>query len=268
MRYPSNVLLVDDEEYYHDLFKSEFEADDCCVHCARNELECIDAIVDGEIDFVVLDLRLENGSGRDVYIKAIQPYSRLAVAVWTSLTENSELVRWFLEQEVPVFYKGRNDTLDNLKTLIRRYRCKDMGDLRALIVDDEDFNRKQYRDCLYELGITEIEEASSVEVAEELIDQQFRDTPFDVFVLDLFFDTDHGPEPRGQTLAERLTTLNSGEKVVVFLVSTRCRPTFAEAVPSDAVHGIFIEDILNPIHFKEELAKARRAPFYVYPTVA
>ncbi|WP_029897718.1 sigma-54-dependent transcriptional regulator [Desulfohalovibrio reitneri] len=67
MTEPYHVLVVDDEESIRKLLKKELETEERAIHVARNAAETRRRIHDGDYDLLVLDIKLPDSDGLDLF---------------------------------------------------------------------------------------------------------------------------------------------------------------------------------------------------------
>lgn len=117
MERTKKILVVDDEESIHLLYREELEEEGYQVFSAMNAEEAFEIFKSNPIDLVVLDINMPGMDGIDVLrqLKAQKP--TLPVILSTAYSEyKHDIASWASDD-----YIVKSSNLDELKTSIRKH---------------------------------------------------------------------------------------------------------------------------------------------------
>ena len=78
------ILIVDDEDSIRALYRSELEEDGYSVICAHDGASALNALKDGTVHLVVLDIKLKGESGLQVLQEITRSHRQLPVILSTA----------------------------------------------------------------------------------------------------------------------------------------------------------------------------------------
>jgi CheY-like chemotaxis protein len=125
---PRGILLVDDEESIHLLYKEELEEEGYKVHCALSGEEALRAFygqsyLGGGVDLVILDINMPEMDGIEVLRRMKQTKPRIPVILSSAYPEyKQDLASWAADD-----YIVKSFSLDDLKSSVSRLLYESIG---------------------------------------------------------------------------------------------------------------------------------------------
>ena len=117
------ILVVDDEESIHLLYKEELEEEVYEVHSAMSGEEALKAFDALEPDLVILDINMPGMDGIEVLRQMKQKKPRVPVVLSSAYPEyKQDLASWASDD-----YIVKSFNLDDLKSSVRRNLAKSSG---------------------------------------------------------------------------------------------------------------------------------------------
>ncbi|MBW1925883.1 MAG: response regulator [Deltaproteobacteria bacterium] len=117
------ILVVDDEESIHLLYKEELEEEGYEVHSAMSGEEALKAFDALEPDLVILDINMPGMDGIEVLRQMKQKKPRVPVVLSSAYPEyKQDLASWASDD-----YIVKSFNLDDLKSSVRRNLAKSSG---------------------------------------------------------------------------------------------------------------------------------------------
>jgi two-component system response regulator (stage 0 sporulation protein F) len=113
----NNILLVDDEESIHLLYREELEEEGYVVHSAFTGQEALNKLGQIQVDLIILDINMPGMNGLEALrrIKEINP--ALPVILSSAYQEfKQDLSSWASDE-----YLVKSANLDELKAAVRRH---------------------------------------------------------------------------------------------------------------------------------------------------
>lgn len=113
----NNILLVDDEDSIHLLYREELEEEGYTVHSAFTGQEALDKMGQIAVDLVILDINMPGMNGLEALrrIKELNP--ALPVILSSAYQEfKQDLSSWASDE-----YLVKSANLDELKAAVRRH---------------------------------------------------------------------------------------------------------------------------------------------------
>ena len=112
-----NILLVDDEDSIHLLYREELEEEGYTVHSAFSGEEALEKLQTLSVDLVILDINMPGMNGIDALRKIKEMNSRLPVILSSAYQEfKQDLASWASDE-----YIVKSANLDELKAAVRRH---------------------------------------------------------------------------------------------------------------------------------------------------
>lgn len=112
-----NILLVDDEDSIHLLYREELEEEGYTVHSAFTGEEALEKLAAMEIDLVILDINLPGINGLEALRKIKEKNPALPVILSSAYQEfKQDLSSWASDE-----YLVKSANLDELKAAVRRH---------------------------------------------------------------------------------------------------------------------------------------------------
>jgi len=111
------ILLVDDEESIHLLYREELEEDGYEVHSALSGEEALEKLHIIEPDLVILDINMPGMNGIDVLRRMKEINQAMPVILSSAYQEfKQDLASWASDD-----YIVKSSNLDELKNAVRKY---------------------------------------------------------------------------------------------------------------------------------------------------
>lgn len=111
------ILLVDDEESIHLLYREEFEEEGYEVHSALSGEEALEKIKIITPDLVILDINMPGINGIDVLRQMKEMNPRLPVILSSAYQEfKQDLASWASDE-----YIVKSSNLDELKAAVKKH---------------------------------------------------------------------------------------------------------------------------------------------------
>ncbi|MBU0967652.1 MAG: response regulator [Proteobacteria bacterium] len=111
------ILLVDDEESIHLLYREELEEEGYEVHSALSGEEALDKLNIIEPDLVILDINMPGMNGIDVLRRMKEINQSMPVILSSAYQEfKQDLASWASDD-----YIVKSSNLDELKNAVRKY---------------------------------------------------------------------------------------------------------------------------------------------------
>ncbi len=112
-----NILLVDDEDSIHLLYREEFEEEGYKVHSALSGEEALELLKTLPTDLVILDINMPGMSGLDALRKIKEINPQLPVILSSAYQEfKQDLSSWASDE-----YVVKSANLDELKAAVKRH---------------------------------------------------------------------------------------------------------------------------------------------------
>jgi CheY-like chemotaxis protein len=112
-----NILLVDDEDSIHLLYREEFEEEGYKVHSAFSAEEALDKLETLAVDLVILDINMPGMNGLDALRKIKEINPALPVILSSAYQEfKQDLSSWASDE-----YVVKSANLDELKGAVKRH---------------------------------------------------------------------------------------------------------------------------------------------------
>ncbi len=112
----NNILLVDDEDSIHLLYREELEEEGYVVHSAFTGQEALSKLAQQQIDLIILDINMPGMNGLEALrrIKEINP--ALPVVLCSAYQEfKQDLSSWASDE-----YLVKSANLDELRAVVKR----------------------------------------------------------------------------------------------------------------------------------------------------
>lgn len=111
------ILLIDDEESIHLLYREELEDEGYEVHSALSGEEALAKLNDINPDLVILDINMPGMNGIDVLRRIKEINSRMPVILSTAYDQyKQDLASWASDD-----YVVKSSNLDELKASVKRH---------------------------------------------------------------------------------------------------------------------------------------------------
>ena len=112
-----NILLVDDEESIHLLYREELEEEGYAVHSAFSGEEGLERLSTHETDLVILDINMPGMNGLEALRKIKEKNPSLPVILSSAYQEfKQDLSSWASDE-----YIVKSANLDELKKAVKRH---------------------------------------------------------------------------------------------------------------------------------------------------
>jgi DNA-binding response OmpR family regulator len=112
-----NILLVDDEDSIHLIYREEFEEEGYKVHSALSAEEALEKLETLTVDLVILDINMPGMNGLDALRKIKEINPALPVILSSAYQEfKQDLSSWASDE-----YVVKSANLDELKAAVRRH---------------------------------------------------------------------------------------------------------------------------------------------------
>ena len=112
---PPSILVVDDEEHILRLYEKEFSEDGYQVKTAKGAEEAIKIALEGEVNLVVLDIKLEGKNGLEILSDFRRINKDLPIILNSAYsTFKSDFQSWLADA-----YLVKSSNLEELKKTIR-----------------------------------------------------------------------------------------------------------------------------------------------------
>ena len=111
------ILLIDDEESIHLLYREEFEEEGYEVHSALSGEEALEKVALINPDLVILDINMPGMNGIDVLRRLKEMNSKMPVILSSAYQEfKQDLASWASDD-----YIVKSSNLDELKESVKRH---------------------------------------------------------------------------------------------------------------------------------------------------
>ena len=111
------ILLIDDEESIHLLYREEFEEEGYEVHSAMSGEEALEKVALINPDLVILDINMPGMNGIDVLRRLKEMNSKMPVILSSAYQEfKQDLASWASDD-----YIVKSSNLDELKESVKRH---------------------------------------------------------------------------------------------------------------------------------------------------
>jgi len=112
-----NILLVDDEDSIHLLYREELEEEGYTVHSAFSGEEALEKLAGMEVDLVILDINMPGMNGLEALRKIKEMNPSLPVILSSAYQEfKQDLSSWASDE-----YLVKSANLDELKAAVKRH---------------------------------------------------------------------------------------------------------------------------------------------------
>ncbi len=113
---PPSILVVDDEEHILRLYEKEFSEDGYQVKTARSAEEAINIAREGEVNLVVLDIKMEGKSGLEILSDFRRTNKNLPIILNSAYsTYKSDFQSWLADA-----YLVKSSNLEELKKTVSK----------------------------------------------------------------------------------------------------------------------------------------------------
>lgn len=257
MKIIGKILIIDDEKIFRESL-AELLQDKFDVNVVDN-IDFRDKVKKNNYDLIILDILMDGKDGTQVYdeIKEIDRICK--VIALTNLKEGNTKRRYFVNKNVPVFYKPDDNYLRKILDYI--YSLKKLRNVTALIVDDEIEKQKNYCEILELIGVKNIECCSTLEMAKQNI--KGKKKKYDIYLIDICFKKNGILEAVGDELVDFLRKNNfTQNSVLIPLTSKRIGKAKLTKFKSEKnVFPIFYDVVEN---FKNKLESIiLKSPYWV-----
>lgn len=111
------ILIIDDEESIHLLYREEFEEEGYEVHSALSGEEALEKVAIINPDLVILDINMPGMNGIDVLRRLKEMNSKMPVILSSAYQEfKQDLASWASDD-----YIVKSSNLDELKESVKRH---------------------------------------------------------------------------------------------------------------------------------------------------
>jgi len=231
------ILVVDDEPEIVKLLVSIFEPFNSEIYTAESGYDAITIIKNKQVDLIISDIQMDNGTGYDLAEAAGKLPNNPAIIFISGLPNISENI--LSEQgAISVLYKPFNPAL--LLSTIKGIK----GNI--LVVDDNQMNREMLAQQLKRKGYN-IKSVGSGHAALDLIENSPDDT-FDLILLDLML-----PEMSGFDVLKRLRTRFSSINLPIIIETARNNR-------SDSIQALSMganDFVTKPLDFTNVIARVQ-----------
>lgn len=112
-----NILLVDDEDSIHLLYREELEEEGYSVDSAFTGEEALKRLTETEVDLVILDINMPGMNGLEALRKIKEINPALPVILSSAYQEfKQDLASWASDE-----YLVKSANLDELKAVVKRH---------------------------------------------------------------------------------------------------------------------------------------------------
>ena len=112
-----NILLVDDEDSIHLLYREELEEEGYAVHSAFTGEEALEKLSNTEVDLIILDINMPGMNGLEALRKIKEINPTMPVILSSAYQEfKQDLASWASDE-----YLVKSANLDELKAAVKRH---------------------------------------------------------------------------------------------------------------------------------------------------